>query len=61
TGYGLFPKIESDRDRIPYDYLMGFSDGQLTLVEIAEKAGIPVCDFDEPLNQMLEKGLLRKV
>lgn len=60
TGYGLFPKIESDRDRIPYDYLMGFSDGQMTLVDIAEKANIPVSDFDEPLNLMLEKGLLKK-
>ena len=25
TGYGLYPKIKKDIDRMPYDYLMGFT------------------------------------
>jgi aminopeptidase-like protein/methionyl-tRNA formyltransferase/RimJ/RimL family protein N-acetyltransferase len=60
TGYGLFPKIESDEDRIPYDYLMGFANGELTLVDIADKSGLPVTSFDEPVELMKEKGLIKK-
>lgn len=60
TGYGLFPKIKSDIDRIPYDYLMGFTTGRTSLLEIAERASLPVTCFDEPVRLMMEKGLLKR-
>lgn len=60
TGYGLFPNIKGDNDRIPYDYLMGFSDGNHTLVEIAEMADIPVYKLDTAVQLMEEKGLITK-
>ena len=58
TGYGLFPKIEKDEDRIPYDYLMGFTNGNKTLVEIADLAGLSVDRFDEAVKEMLNAGLI---
>ena len=58
TGYGLYPKIKKDIDRIPYDYLMGFTDGNLSLIDIAEKAKISITDFDQAVYQMLDKGLI---
>ena len=58
TGYGLYPKIKKDIDRIPYDYLMGFTDGDMSLIDIAEKAGISITDFDQAVYQMLDKGLI---
>lgn len=61
TGYGLFPKIKSDEDRIPYDYLMGFSSGSFSLLEIAEKAKTPITAFEEPVRLMLEKKLIKKL
>jgi len=61
TGYGLFPKIESDRDRIPYDYLMGFTDGKNTLIDLANRSGLDLEDFKEPVRLMMEKDLLSVV
>ena len=61
TGYGLYPNIKNDNDRIPYDYLMGYTNGKMTLLDIAEKANIPITDFDDPLRLMLEKGLIKKL
>lgn len=61
TGYGIFPKIQKDEDRVPFDYLMGFADGEMDLIEIADKAKIPVTQFDEALSLMVSKGLLKKV
>ena len=61
TGYGLYPNIKNDSDRIPYDYLMGFSDGSLDLLDIAEKAGIPITDFDDAVNLMLDKDLINVI
>jgi aminopeptidase-like protein len=58
TGYGLFPKIEKDVDRIPYNFLMAFSDGKHDLIDIAESAKISVGKFREALTLMVEKGLL---
>lgn len=60
TGYGLLPSIESDVDRIPYDYLMGFTDGKHSVVDLAEMSNIPVSKFQEPIRLMAEKGLIRK-
>ena len=59
TGYGLFPKIEKDVDRIPYDYLMGFTDGAKTLIDIAMKSKQPLSSFHEPVRLMKEKGLIK--
>jgi aminopeptidase-like protein len=61
TGYGLFPKIEKESDRIAYDYLMGYTTGDLSLIEIAEKANMPVTSLDEPVRLMEEKGLIAEV
>lgn len=61
SGYGLFPKIERDADRLPYDYLMGFADGSQDLIGLAERARLPMERFVEPARLMEEKGLLREV
>lgn len=61
TGYGLFPKIANDHDRMPWDYLMGFADGRESLEQIADRAGLPVSAFEEPVRLMAEKGLIREV
>lgn len=61
TGYGLFPKIEKDSDRIPYDYLMGFSTGEHSLLNIVNLSKQPLQNFVEPLKLMLEKGLLKEI
>lgn len=61
SGYGLFPKISSDEERLPYDYLMGYTDGKLTLVDIAEKAGLIVTKFDEAVSLMEHKGLIKEI
>lgn len=60
TRYGLLPKIANERERIPWDYLMGFTTGDLSTVEIAEKAGLPVIEFDEAVRLMLLHGLIRE-
>lgn len=60
TGYRLFPKIEQESDRLPYDYLMGFTTGQNTLVDIANLADLPVQEFDDALQKMLAAGLLEQ-
>lgn len=59
SGYGLFPKIENDSDRLPYDYLMGFSNGKEDLLSLADRAKLPLTTFIEPALLMKEKGLLR--
>jgi aminopeptidase-like protein len=61
TGYGLFPKFSCEKERVPYDYLMAFTTGELTLVDIAEKAGLAVTDFDDAVRLMEEKGLISRV
>jgi len=61
TGYGLFPKIANVQDRLAWDYLMGFSTGDLTTVEIADRGGFAVDALDQPVRLMLEKGLLEEV
>ncbi|MFC1568333.1 DUF4910 domain-containing protein [Candidatus Margulisiibacteriota bacterium] len=61
TGYGLFPKIANDRDRLPWDYLMAYTNGRLSLTEIADRAGLPLEAFDEPVAAMLEHGLIKEV
>ena len=61
TGYGLYPNIERECDRLPWDYLMGFADGEHSLVEIADRAGVPVTDFDEPVRLMVAHGLLKEL
>jgi aminopeptidase-like protein len=58
TGYGLYPKIEKDEDRIPYDYLMSFTTGKMTLVDIANRANLCVDEFDTAVKQMLNAGLI---
>ncbi len=59
SGYGLFPKVEKDEDRLPYDYLMGFCDGKQDLIDLAERSGLPLGAFQEPARLMVEKGLLK--
>lgn len=61
TGYGLFPKIEKDSDRIPYDYLMGFTNGELSLLDIVKLSNQPLQSFFEPLRLMVEKELLKEI
>ena len=61
TGYGLYPKIKKDTDRIPYDYLMAYTDGYLSLIDIADKAGIPITYFDQAVSEMLYKDLIHKL
>lgn len=61
TGYGLFPKIEKDSDRIPYDYLMGFTTGENSLLKIVDLSNQPLESFIEPLKLMLEKELLKEI
>ncbi|CAM4199262.1 DUF4910 domain-containing protein [Cytophagaceae bacterium 50C-KIRBA] len=61
TGYGLFPKIEKDSDRIPYDYLMGFTNGKLSLLDIVNLSNQPLQSFFEPLRLMVEKELLKEI
>ncbi|MDG2297226.1 MAG: DUF4910 domain-containing protein [Gammaproteobacteria bacterium] len=58
TGYGLYPKIEKDEERIPYDYLMSFTTGKMTLVDIANRANLCVGEFDAAVKQMLNVGLI---
>jgi len=58
TGYGLYPEIKSDLDRIPYDYLMAFATGDMTLVEIANQAKIPVDKLDKAVQQFVKFGLI---
>ena len=58
TGYGLYPKIEKDEERIPYDYLMSFTTGKMTLVDIANRANLCVVEFDAAVKQMLNVGLI---
>ena len=60
TGYGLFTNIEKDSDRLPFDYLMGFANGKLSLVDIAKKARISIDKFDNAVSLMLEKGLIKR-
>jgi len=60
TGYGLLPKINNEVDRIPYDYLMGFTDGKKSLCEIANLANLPINSFDQALNDMLAANLIRE-
>ena len=57
--YGIFDKISSDSDRIPYDYLMAFTNGEVDLIEIADKANICISDFDEALTIMIGKKLIK--
>jgi aminopeptidase-like protein len=59
TGYDLFPK--NDEERKPYDYLMAFSDGSLSTIDIAGKSGLPLDSFKLPAARMVEKGLLKPV
>jgi len=61
TGYGLFPKIKNDTDRIPYDYLMAYTDGNLSLIDIADKAGVPITYFDQAVFEMLDKDLINEL
>lgn len=61
TGYGLFPKIANDSDRLPWDYLMAYTNGKLSLAEIADRASLPLEAFDEPVAAMLEHGLIEEV
>jgi len=57
--YGIFDKISNDSDRVPYDYLMAFTNGEFDLIEIANKAGICISDFDEALTIMKEVKLIK--
>ncbi len=59
SGYGIFQKISKNTDRLPYDYLMAFTDGRSDLIEIANKAGICISDFDEAVKTMKQAGLIR--
>jgi aminopeptidase-like protein len=61
TGYGLFLKIEKDEDRVPYDYLMGFTDGSHSLIDLAEKSGLPLRKFMEACALMEEKDLIKPI
>lgn len=59
SGYGIFQKISKDSERLPYDYLMAFTDGRSDLIEIANKAGICISDFDEAIKTMKKAGLIK--
>lgn len=59
TGYGIFPA--SDDERYYFDYLMGFADGQHTLLQIANMAQRPIWRFEAALRSMEQQGLLRCV
>ena len=55
----MIQKISKDSDRLPYDYLMAFTDGRSDLIEIANKAGICISDFDEAIKTMKKAGLIK--
>ena len=59
SGYGIFENISNDTDRIPYDHLMAFTNGEMDLIEIANKAGICISDFDKALSIMHEAELIK--
>lgn len=57
TGYGIFPSSEDER--IYFDYLMGFSDGRHSLLQIANRAKVPIWGFESAARLMVQQGLLR--
>ncbi len=60
----LYPEtISAEYNRDYLDtllYLINYSDGQHSLLTIAEKRGKPIFDFIEPLRKCLECGLLKR-
>ena len=40
-------------------HFLSFADGQMDLVEIAERKGCSVCDFEEVIENCREKGLIK--
>lgn len=61
TGYGLYPKIADEKRRLAWDYLMAFTTGQLSTVEIADRAGLPVTQLDEAVGSMVAAGLIEEI
>lgn len=57
--YGIFDKISNDSERVPYDYLMAFTNGEHDLIEIANKAGICISDFDQACSVMKDVKLIK--
>ena len=61
TSYGLLPKIKNEKERLPYDYLMGFCDGKTSLLDIAEKSGVSIFHFDRAVEDMIKANLIEVV
>jgi len=59
TGYNIFPS--SEEERVYFDYLMGFSDGRHSLLEIANRSKKPIWNFESAVKLMLQQGLLRSI
>lgn len=60
TGYGLFPKIVDERERLAYDYLMAFCDGREDLLSIADRAELPIWMLMQAYSDMRRVGLLEE-
>lgn len=58
TGHAIFPA--SDDERFYFDYLMGFADGRHSLLQIANRARVPIWEFEHALGSMCRHGLLRR-
>lgn len=61
TRYGIYPTVTSKDEYMPWDFLKGFVDGETPLIEIANKAGLPVTAFDEAVTAFLGAGLIEPV
>jgi aminopeptidase-like protein len=61
TGYGIYPDMKKPEDRIAWDNILAFADGKTDLLDIADKAGISIMDFDEPVKRLTEKKLIEEV
>ncbi len=61
AGYGIYPHDRSFEQMLPWDYFKAFVDGRRSLLEIAERAGAPIMDFDDVVEAFLEKRLVRPV
>jgi len=61
TGLGIYPEVKKAEDRIAWDFIIAFSDGKNSLIDIAEKAGIFIDKFFIPIKKLTEKKQLVKI
>jgi len=63
--YSLYPTIGGQKTPKFFlrnlRFLLCYSDGKTSLLEIAERAGVPIWDFAEPVAQALENELIEVV